>query len=55
LVGLKPRTRIVLIAIGLAIVAVDLLTQGLTLISFLAFFFFLLPGFFGGLGSRGDL
>jgi hypothetical protein len=53
--GLRRRTRIVLIAIGLAIVAVDLLTQGLTFISFLAFFFFLLPGFFGGVGSRGDL
>ena len=28
--GLKPRTRIVLIAIGLAIVAFDLFTGGVT-------------------------
>ncbi len=51
--GLKPRTRIILIAIGLAIVAYDLATGGLSFISFLAVFFFLLPGFFGGVGGGG--
>ena len=50
--GLSPRIRIVLITIGLLIIAFDILDHGLSFLAFLALFFFLLPGFFGGVGSR---
>ncbi len=52
--GLRPLTRIVLIAIGLLIVAyeTDWFTQGPSLLSALAAFFFFLPALFGGVNSR---
>jgi hypothetical protein len=52
-VGLRPLTRIVLIAIGLLIIAYDSngFAQSPGLLSGLAAFFFLLPGLFGGVSG----